>query len=160
MIQEAQDLISALERLLQQFVTLGKGLSAEALDWKPGPETNSPAAILTHAIGASQHWLVAYVGNRPNDRDRDAEFRAGGGEVSDLPQRVERCLSAIRQVLQPITTAQLDAPCAALAQQQGPYQGFTNREAILHVIEHLGTHVGHLELTLQLWQMQAAPTAR
>lgn len=157
MIQEARDLLTTLERLTHDLVNGIDGAPAEALDWTPCGDTNSAAAILTHSFGAAQHWLVAYVGKTARERDREAEFQASREDLGDLNGRAERWLADARRVLDSLTTDDLDSPCDLPASQSQSYGDLTNRGAILHVIEHLGTHAGHLELTLQLWRAQMAP---
>ena len=157
MLQESRDLLTTLERLTHDLLHGIDGAPPEALDWTPCADGNSAAAILTHSFGAARHWLVAYVGKIATERDREAEFHATREQLGDLNARAERWLADARKVLDPLTTADLDARCAIPASAAQTYGDVTNRGAILHVIEHLGTHVGHLEITLQLWRAQMAP---
>ncbi|MGI8551658.1 MAG: DinB family protein [Dehalococcoidia bacterium] len=150
MIQESRDMMKTLEWLTEQLLKTIEGLPPEALDWKPGAGTNSAAAIVTHALGASRNWLVAIVARRPNPRDREAEFLATGGDLQNVPAHAKSLLAAARDILGPMTTTDLDALCVLPAAMQSEWEGLTARGAILHVLEHLGTHIGHLQLTLQL----------
>jgi uncharacterized damage-inducible protein DinB len=157
MLQESRDLLATLERLTHDLVHAVNGAPPEALDWTPCQDTNSAAAILTHSFGAARHWLVAYVGGTPSERDREAEFHALHEDLGDLQGRADRWIAEAGAVLNRLTTEELDAPCDIPASQRQSYGDLTNRGAILHVIEHLGTHAGHLDLTLQLWRAQMAP---
>ncbi len=154
MIQEAQDLLGTLERLTGDLVRAVTEAGADALGWRPdSPETNSPAAIATHALGASRHWLVSIVGGESDDRDRDAEFRAEARDIGDIQERATQWLADARRILERMGTADLDGPCR-LPVLRTWMSSLTARGAVLHAIEHLGMHIGHLELTLQLWQAQ------
>lgn len=160
MTQESQDMLATLERLTDQLVRAMTAAPPQSLDWKPGPETNSAAAIATHALGASRHWLVSIIAGESSDRVREAEFLASGSEVSDLQDRAQRWLADARRILEPMSSADLDRPCRRPSSSESWMTSLTARGAVLHVIEHIGMHVGHLELTLQLWQAQAAGASR
>lgn len=160
MIQETQDMLATLERLTDQLVRAMTAAPLGALDWRPGPDTSSAAILATHALGASRHWLVSIVAGESSGRVREVEFRAAGPDVGDVQERAERWLADARRVLEPMSSADLDAPCRLPSSSEAWMQSLTCRGAVLHVVEHLGMHIGHLELTLQLWQAQTAGAAR
>ena len=155
MIQETQDLFTTLERLTGQIVDIISGAPLGFLDWRPGPETNSAAAIVTHTLGASRHWLVAIVAGGQSDRNRDAEFQAEAAQIGAVERRAQQWLADARQVLDSLSVEQLDQRSqrvrATTFASAAEREAMTARGAILHVIEHLGTHIGHLELTVQLY---------
>lgn len=152
MIQETRDLLETLERLTGDLVRAVTEAGSGALDWRPdSPETNSPAAIATHALGASRHWVVVIVGGDTDDRDREEEFRAEARDVGDLQTRAQQWLADARRILEPMTVADLDGPCRKPVVRDW-MASLSARGAVLHVIEHLGMHIGHLELTIQLWR--------
>ena len=72
-----------------------QGLSDDALNWRPGPETNSIAVLVAHAWGAAQDMDVA-GGGTEIERDREAEFHVvlSGAE----------CEALIRQAMARVTT--------------------------------------------------------
>ncbi|HTE83641.1 MAG TPA: DinB family protein [Dehalococcoidia bacterium] len=160
MIQETTDLLGTLERLTGDLVRAVTEAGAGAMGWRPdSPETNSPAAIATHALGASRHWVVSIVGGESDDRDREAEFRAEAQDIADVQERADQWLADARRILEPMSTADLDGPCR-LPVTRDWMSSLTARGSILHAIEHLGMHIGHLELTLQLWTAQKAEAGR
>jgi len=156
MTQETRDLLATLERLTNQLVRGVVSAPAEALDWAPAGQTNSVAAIATHALGASNHWLVSIIGGEDDGRDREAEFRALRADLGNVEQRSRSWLADARRILEPMSTNDLDQPCKRPSSSEGWMASLTARGAVLHVIEHVGMHIGHLELTLQLWDAQQA----
>lgn len=160
MIQEAQDLLATLERLTEQMVTAMASAPLGALDWRPGPETSSAAVLFTHTLGASRHWLTSIVAGESSDRVREREFEAVGPEVGDIRERAQRWLADARRILEPMSTDDLDRPCRMPSSSEPWMQTLTARGAVLHVIEHIGMHIAHLELTIQLWHALQAGAAR
>lgn len=158
MIQETRDLLATLERLTNQLVRGVTSAPAEALDWVPAAQTNSVAVIATHALGASNHWLVSIIGGEDDGRDREAEFRALRRDLGNVEERARSWLADARRILEPMSTSDLDQPCRRPSSSEGWMASLTARGAVLHVIEHIGMHIGHMELTLQLWQRQQAAT--
>ena len=64
-----------LRRLITWYLEALDPLPAEAFAWRPPtPETNSLAAICSHAISSAEWWVLSCVGDGPIERDRDAEF--------------------------------------------------------------------------------------
>jgi hypothetical protein len=152
--QETQDILTTLERLTGDLTRAVSEAGDAALDWRPDAmETNSPAAIATHAIGACRHWLAVIVAGETDDRDRDAEFRVSAVTVAKLRAQADEWLVTARRVLDSLSQADLDGPCRKPVERDW-MSSLTARGAILHVIEHLGMHIGHLELTIQLWRAQ------
>ena len=77
------------------------GLPDEALNWRPGPDTNSIAVLVEHAWGSAAAWTARSVGLEI-PRDRAAEFRAqrDGPELREVVARglarVEALLASAR----------------------------------------------------------------
>ena len=120
-------------------------------------------AIGTHAISACRHWLVAVVAREPNPRDRESEFRSTAAELTQLEALSERWLSDARRILTSMATANFDAPCNLAATTGIVFktsEPLTCRAALLHAVDHIGIHIGHVELTAQLWRLQAAETQK
>jgi Protein of unknown function (DUF664) len=152
--QETEDILTTLERLTGDLVRSLTDAGDAALDWRPSaPETNYPAAIATHALGASRHWLAVIVAGESDDRDREAEFRVSSLTVAGLTAQADEWLVTARRVLGSLSQPDLDGPCRKPVERDW-MSSLTARGAILHVIEHLGMHIGHLDLTLQLWRAQ------
>jgi hypothetical protein len=125
------------------------GADARRLNARPaGPDSNPAAVLVMHAAASTRHWLHVAAGVPPPPRDRDAEFRT----VVEGPDEL---LAFVDEVATDV---------ASLVASAGPFEPAAHREAedvtaawaLVHAVEHLAEHVGHLGLTRDLW---AAPPA-
>jgi uncharacterized damage-inducible protein DinB len=149
---------AALAKFRQQeeeFRGVVAGLPDEALNWRPGPETNSLAVLVAHTWGAAQAWTARASGTEIV-RDRDAEFRvvldeAGCIAVMDAAgPRVAQFVAAI------------DPARYGDARIDPDGEQFTVAGALIHAIEHTQEHLGQAFLTRQLWEQRygVAPDRR
>ena len=125
-------------------------LPAAALDWKPGVEMNSVSVILSHIIGAERFLIGDVVMGEPSNRNREAEFHVAGVSKQDLLQRLTATEDYMKGAFENLSLADLET------QRTHPRHGNQVRVAwaILHALEHAATHVGHIQLTVQMWQKQ------
>lgn len=124
------------------------GLSAEALNWRPCPGANSIFALVSHMAG-SEMWLITQnVAGRDVGRDRDAEFSAAGDNVAALREALETAGRLSHDALEPLKTSDLTSTRMLRGQER------TVEWLILHVLEHDMLHLGHIELTRQLWEQR------
>jgi hypothetical protein len=149
------------EEKYHELETLLADLPAEALLWKPfdqspwqGP-SNSLGLIIAHAISSTVYLLrvAEYtMGKREwsavdGDEGRD-EFGPANHDPAYLLARVRRTHDYARTFLSTLAPGDLD--------QRRPHPRradriFTVRYNIQHAIEHLSLHIGHGQLTRQLW---------
>jgi uncharacterized damage-inducible protein DinB len=151
MFPELQYYISMIEDLRGQVVALVRDLPAEALNWRPieGSDdhaTNSLAVLATHVAGAERYWISEIIGGRERTRQRDAEFETRTSSASELVERLETTGRETAEVLAALTAENLDEDHDTKGRR------VSTRWAILHVIDHTALHLGHMQLTLQLWQ--------
>jgi hypothetical protein len=154
------------EKYAQMFELLD-GLSSEALLWKPfehspwqGP-SNSLGFIVAHAVSSTVYLLrqVEYCLGRINweavDGDEGPEeFGPANHDLSYLRARVQRTHMYVRELLASLTPDDLDA---SRKHPQGTDQLLSVRYAIGEAIEHMSQHIGHGQLTRQLWALQHGP---
>jgi uncharacterized damage-inducible protein DinB len=150
MIKEIQGYLTTLNELQDQIKSLLEGLPQEALDWRPIQgegelATNSLAAVITHLAGSENYFMKEIIGRQPIQRNREAEFVTRGVNVSALKTQLEAAAKSAEEVLSPMTEGQLEEGRKFRDRQ------VTVRWSILHVIEHTAQHVGHMQLTRQLW---------
>lgn len=128
-------------------------LSQEALHWTPlDNDANSPAILITHMLGAERFRIHQVVGGYDTHRDRDSEFQATTATIGDLLLSLGKVNDATKSVLSRTTSANLDRVKPAARDYEKAEMA---RWHILHTIEHFGIHLGHLSLTLQMYNSQA-----
>lgn len=151
MLSEVENYRQRMDHLRGQIRELVAGLPAEALNWVPLPTggeedaTNSLAVLATHVAGAEHFWLAEVVGGRPRTRDRDAEFRTrveGSQELTDL---LDRTAAETAEILSSLSPADLEG------ERQAPDRTLAVRWCLVHVATHTALHLGHMQLTYQLW---------
>ena len=139
-----------LAMLNDQALELIQGVSTEGLNWRPlgnaaDPETNSLAATLIHLTGTQLYYIGAGLGGRPIQRDRAAEYRASVADPAVLEARVAQTNQMLAEVLPNLAPEKLEE------QTKWNDRLVAGRWLILHIIGHSGQHLGHMQLTRQLW---------
>ncbi len=114
---------------------------------------NSPYAILTHCLGVMEFWGGATVAGRHIERDRAAEFTATGS-VDTLLERAE---ASRRRLHADVADADWDeAPIGfGSGDTEEPYHR-DKGAVMLHIVEELFQHLGHMEVTRDVLVHQAA----
>jgi hypothetical protein len=122
------------------------GLSVDQLNARPaGGETNPIAVIVTHALGSTKSWLSLAMGAPMPDRDRPAEFRAvaDDGFAAWTEDGITSCLALL-------DGRAWDPARVGVATWTASKEERTAAYAAAHALSHLGEHVGHLHMTLEL----------
>jgi uncharacterized damage-inducible protein DinB len=136
----------------EQFDELLKavdGLSADALNWRPpAPQTNSIFVLATHIAGTAAFWVQQLIGGVDIGRSRDAEFVASGPDLAEWGQRLADMRAKNDTVLRGLSDADLSRSIKTFAGER------PMRWGILHIIDHTSRHIGHIELTRQLWEQR------
>ena len=150
MISELDNYLNRLDDLRGQISGLLADLSAEALNWRPieGKDehvTNSLAVLTAHLAGAEHFWIAEVIGGRPATRDRDAEFAVVAATPAELLQILEKVSHETRDVLSALSESDLSGT------RQAKDRMVSVRWGILHVIDHTSLHLGHMQMTYQLW---------
>lgn len=86
----------------------------------------------------------------PAPRDRAAEFRATGNTTEALRKRLDDTLAYARRALETLTLQDLEQ------ERTSPRDGgkFSMSWALLHALEHTAIHLGHVQLTRELWEQR------
>ena len=144
-------------KVTEQFKVVHDGLrkevrdsSVEELNWKPAPDTNSIAALVVHTLG-SEAEVYRVVANVPSTRDRPAEFLASAETPDQLIQQLDAADAFIDDLAQRITASDLqeDKPRGDRPPETGLHWLVTN-------YGHAREHLGHIQLTRQLYAMRSA----
>jgi len=138
-----------VDRHLDRMVAIATDLGDHRVNILPSlPGANSAYQIVFHCCGMLEWWTREAVLGIDAGRDRDAEFEAAGS-VAELTARVDGVRQRLRQDLQLID---IDGPLRG--DPSDHYKdtpiGSSARGVLLHVLEELAQHHGHLELTRDL----------
>jgi uncharacterized damage-inducible protein DinB len=150
MIPELQHYWSLIDNQRRQISRLVADLPAEALNWRPLPQVddhamNSLAVLAAHAAGAEHFWIGEVVGGLTPTRDREAEFRLIVNDPAPLLARLEEVAVETMSVFERLTPADLEGTRMA-HDRSAPV-----RWVIGNVIDHNALHLGHMQITYQLW---------
>lgn len=150
MISELDNYLNRLDDLHNQISGLIAELPSEALNWRPieGKDdhaTNSLAVLTVHLAGAEHFWMAEVIDGRPETRDRDAEFVTVATSATELIQLLEKAAGETREVFSTLSESDLNGT------RQTKGRVVPVRWCILHVIDHTSLHLGHMQMTYQLW---------
>jgi uncharacterized damage-inducible protein DinB len=148
---ELASYLQMIEDLRGQVRDLIADLPAEALNWRPlessgDHATNSLAVLATHIAGAEHFWTAEVVGGLPPTRDRDAEFATQAASAAELVGLLHQVGIETHEVFSTLNETDLDGT------RQARRRVIPVRWCILHVIDHTALHLGHMQLTYQLWR--------
>jgi hypothetical protein len=144
----AADFMQHLTGTVLAMVDTLTGLPQDALDWSPGPEMNSIGVLAAHVAGATRYLIGDVLMNDHTPRNRDAEFATHGTTAEALSQRLLDVLGYCRSVLEPLTVNALEEP---RTWRDG--STVTAGWVLIHALDHAAQHVGHMQLTRQLWDL-------
>lgn len=128
---------------------LALALGADALNWRPGSETNSIAALVAHALDG-ERAIVAAVADIAIERDREAQFAVEVARRDELVGLVDRLEAEIDRYLELIDARRLTS---AIERTTGTRDGLG---WLLHVVSHSREHLGQASLTRQLYEQAHA----
>jgi len=149
-----QDYLERLEDLHKEVLGSIKGLSTEALDWTPlrhtSEDMNSINVLVTHLCGAERYWIGEVACDDPSERQRATEFEVRGISAGILVQKVNAATEYARVVLENLDIDSLGTEKTRLRDNRPATAGW----ALLHALEHTAIHLGHIQITRQLWEEQ------
>lgn len=138
-------------------------LPPAALTWKPfeGDSWNGPAGALgwlvAHAISSTVYllrraeWTIGRLDWSQVDGDEGSqEFGPANHDPTYLRARARRTQAYVQRLLDSLAEADLASQQPHPAQ---PDRQLTVRYDIQHAMEHLSQHIGHAQLTRQLWTL-------
>jgi uncharacterized damage-inducible protein DinB len=137
-------LLEGLQRRLHKDV---QDLPAEAMDWSPGPEMNSVAVLLAHISGVLHEGIDIALGEPPG-RVRAQEFQTRGVVSAEVLRRLDAVIDYARGALPRLGLEDLDKE---RNDDDGP---ISCGMALLHALEHAYLHLGHLQVTCQIWRQR------
>jgi len=140
------------DRLLETIADLDEA----AVNWKPpAPGANSLLVLVTHAIASAEEHVVGVAAGMTVVRNRDAEFVARGAAVH-LAARATEVRGRIAEALSRLE-GRLDEEREAPFRRWPATRG-TVRDRLVHSVSHTAEHVGHAQLTRDLYIAQRGST--
>ena len=124
------------------------GLPEDALNWRPGDEeTNSVAQLVRH-VTAVQHVLLGRALGETSAHDHAHSLRNDPATREELHGLIADAKAKTDEQL-----AQLDEMDMSemLPGQRGPTM---RAQYVIHTADHGQEHLGHAELTKQLWEQR------
>ncbi len=118
-------------------------------------EINTMFGLATHIAGATSFWILEAVGGQDQQRRRLEEF-AAQGSVESLRARFDELLQDIEVVILAQSTDDL---ASIFRREANPAQGVSAAErskasCMVHALEHVALHIGHLQIQRQLWDQE------
>ena len=153
-----EDYLERFTELFRDYHAAIDGLPDAALDWVPGPQMNSLCVLVVHICGATRYWVGDVALGEESGRDRAAEFRANGLELAALKHQLDETEAYVRAGVARLELADLDKMCPAPGRRVRPdsedLREFRLGWSLLHTLEHAGMHLGHAQITRQLWDQR------
>ena len=148
----AADYLSQLTLVHDEVKKSLKGLPAEALDWSPGDGMNTLGVLVAHIAFAEKKWIGETVGGTPTKERRSEAFGQAGLSVPEARSLLDEALSQARAVLAGL--AQEDWDRDFWHRPNG--EAFTVMAPLGIALQHGATHLGHIQMTRQLWEQREA----
>lgn len=142
--------LNRLEDLHRDLNRAVDGLPAEALNWSPRAEMNSIAVLAAHSAGSERYWIGDVIARDDSRRDRAAEFRMRASGAAELVARLDAAFAYSRSVVEQLTVSDLDEKRIAPRDRRE----VTVAWALLHALEHIAVHLGHMQVVHDLWEAQ------
>lgn len=136
------ELYKAVHAQLREEV---RGMDEAALNWSPGDETNSIAALVVHTLG-SEAEVLRSVRGVPGERDREAEFRARATTGDELIRRLDEADAYLDEMAAAMTAEDL-----AALRPRGDRPPQTGLHWFVSSYGHAREHLGHIQLTKQVY---------
>jgi Protein of unknown function (DUF664) len=109
-----------------------------------GTGDNAVAALIVHCCGVTEFWIGHVALGRPSRRDRDSEFTSIA-TVAELHAMVDTTLAQVSQDLAAIDAGATQADRTGRQFLEGGDE--SDGAIVLHVLEELYQHLGHMEIT-------------
>lgn len=137
------DLYRSVHRQLREEID---DLEINALNWTPGPNTNSIGTLIVHLLGSEAEMLRSVLG-LPSNRSRDAEFAAQIHIRDELSLKIDAADSDLEQLGLSIAASDLRA-LQTRPNKPSPQSGLF---WLVRNYGHAREHLAQLQLTKQLY---------
>lgn len=141
-----------LDRQLDEWREVVTGLDADALNWKPGDETNSISALVAHSMDATRYHLANALGITLN-RNREEKFDHEAASADDLLALIDATEADMRHYISQLTEDVLPvehtrpSSITGIRTHNGAYY-------LIHALQHNREHIGQATLTRQIYEQR------
>ena len=146
MVPEVQEFADRFDEIRRQAREAIRNLDERGLNSTPlSQDTSSLAVLVHHMAGVERFWLRQIIGGIDIGRQRSNEFIAKAARVAELEKLLDEAGRTTREVLSDLKADQLHEIRDARGQPR------TVQWCMLAAMDHLSGHVGHLQLTRQMY---------
>ena len=150
MIPILEDMFERLDDLTQMAKTSIKDLPDAALDWSPGEGMNSLGVLASHTSGSIRYLIGDMAGGQTVKRERDHEFVITGLSVTKATALLDEALEYSKEILETFSYEDLEM----MRYSERHKREFRVGWSLSHALEHAALHVGHMEITRQVWDQR------
>jgi hypothetical protein len=161
-----QDVLKTMNTELERIVLCLERLTEEQVWYRCKPNMNSIGNLCLHLAGNEYQQIVSAIGNKPNIRERSAEFTANGNYTKErLIALLRDVRSESARVLAGLHPSELDKEAtvyysaedwnrmkARNADERNPFFTKAIATLLVQVAEHYGYHAGQIVLLTKLLQ--------
>jgi uncharacterized damage-inducible protein DinB len=127
-----------------QMLDVADRLGDERVNDRPhGSETNAVAALVIHCCAVTEFWIGHVALGRPSHRNREEEF-SSTATVAELHAMVGATLAQLGEDLAAIDDGRTQPDRTGRQFLEGGDE--SDGAIVLHVLEELYQHLGHIEL--------------
>jgi uncharacterized damage-inducible protein DinB len=133
-----------MRHAFEQVLGVADRLGDDRVNERPlGPDTNAVAALVVHCCAVTEFWIGHVALGRPTSRDRESEFSTTA-TVSELHAIVARTITQVAEDLAAIDKGRVQADRTGRQFLEGGDE--SDGAIVLHVLEEIYQHLGHMEL--------------
>jgi uncharacterized damage-inducible protein DinB len=127
-----------------QMLAVADRLGDNGVNDRPfGPNTNAVAALIVHCCAVTEFWIGHVALGRPTSRDRESEFSTEA-TVAELNAMVDATLDQAGEDLAAMDEGRVQPDRTGRQFLEGGDE--SDGAIVLHVLEELYQHLGHMEL--------------
>ena len=139
------DYLDRLEALRDNLRREIQDLNQEAMDWLPGTRMNSMAVLMAHITGVVREGIDLSLGG-PSGRIREQEFQTHSMSGTVMLRGLDDVIEYARNALPRLDLEELRN------EREDEDGTFTCGWVLLHALDHAYLHLGHLQITCQMWK--------
>jgi len=133
-----------IRHAFRQMLDVADGLGDQRVNDRPlGSDTNAVAALVVHCCGVTEFWIGHVALGRPTGRERESEF-SRTATVPELHAMVDATLGQVSNDLVAIDAGKTQPDRTGRQFLEGGDE--SDGAIVLHVLEELYQHLGHMEL--------------